>query len=135
MWCPRRSANRSKDRRQLPSRLDYLATFHRHTASFTTASSPPSPPSPSSEALWQRSSLGCYRFPPIALSNSVASRTNPRFRSKSLSLPKNYDPQSAYPEISRYAVALLLQNLSENVASSVSSCLRKERSYILSRIP
>ncbi|TGZ50772.1 hypothetical protein DBV15_01749 [Temnothorax longispinosus] len=72
--------NRSKDRRQLPWRLDYLATFHRYTASFTTASSPPPPPPPpSSEALWQRSSLGRrYRFPPIALSNFIMNCTKLR---------------------------------------------------------
>ncbi|KYQ50850.1 DNA-directed RNA polymerases I, II, and III subunit RPABC5 [Trachymyrmex zeteki] len=72
------------NRGRLPRRLHYLATFHRHTASFTTVSSPLPPPAPlpppppSSEALWQRSSFGRYRFPPIGLWN-FASGANPRF--------------------------------------------------------
>ncbi|EGI65708.1 hypothetical protein G5I_05809 [Acromyrmex echinatior] len=80
------------NRGRLPPRLHYLATFHRHTASFTTVSSPP-PPSPSSEALGQRSSFGHrYRFPPIGLWN-FASGANPRFTQNHCYL-QNYDPQS-----------------------------------------
>ncbi|KYN42664.1 hypothetical protein ALC56_02999 [Trachymyrmex septentrionalis] len=90
------------NRGRLPPRLHYLATFHRHTASFTTVSSPPPPPAPlpplpppSSEALWQRSSFGHrYRFPPIGLWNS-ANGANPRFTQNHCYL-QNYDPQ--YPE-------------------------------------
>lgn len=99
MRCPRRSTNRSKDRRQLLRRFDYLATFHRHATSFTTASSsppspppppPPLPPPPSSEALWQRSSLGRYRFPPIALSNSIVSEDFPSLSPKLMILMFTY---------------------------------------------
>lgn len=133
MRCPRRSTNRSKDRRQLLRRFDYLATFHRYATSFTTASSlpPPLPPPPSSEALWQRSSLGRYRFPPIALSNSIASGTNPKVSLETYAISEINDPHEfAYREISWCACdgpdLSGLFRIQKNVSASFRH--RKERS-------
>lgn len=117
--CLRKSTNHSKDRRQLPPRLDYLATFHRYTTSFTTASSPTPPPSPSSEALWQRSSLGHYRFPPIALLNFTVSGIKSKVSLKTSLPPKLMNPH----EFARHiAVLHFLRNTHTLRSVSSSKC-------------